>query len=130
MSEIFTEKDIRLVLSKYYELGEISASEKAVIKKTVCEIIMHKDLIKYYSPKYISYNEREIIDVNGKSFIPDRIVFLDKKNIVLIDYKTGTKKNRHVEQLKIYESKLKLMGFKTVKKIIIYVSEKIEIKSF
>ena len=130
MSEIFTEKDIQLVLNKYYELGEITASEKEVIKKTVCEIIRHKDLIKFYSPKYISYNEREIIDVNGKSFIPDRIVFLDKKNIALLDYKTGTKKNRHVEQLKIYESKLKLMGFKTVKKIIIYVSEKIEIKSF
>ena len=130
MSEIFTEKDIQLVLCKYYELGEITASEKEVIKKTVCEIIRHKDLIKLYSPKYISYNEREIIDVNGKSFIPDRIVFLDKKNIALIDYKTGTKKNRHLEQLKIYESKLELMGFKTVKKIIIYISEKIEIKSF
>jgi ATP-dependent exoDNAse (exonuclease V) beta subunit len=129
MSEIFTEKDIQLVLSKYYELGEISASDKEVIQKTVCEIIRHKDLIKFYSPKYISYNEREIIDVRGKSFIPDRIVFLDKKNIALIDYKTGTKKNRHVEQLKIYESKLESMGFKTVKKIIIYVSDKIEIKS-
>ena len=130
MSEIFTEKDIQLVLSKYYELGEITSSEKEVIKKTVCEIITHKDLIKFYSPKYISYNEREIIDVNGKSFIPDRIVFLDKKNIALLDYKTGTKKNRHVEQLNIYESKLESMGFKIVKKIIIYVSEKIEIKSF
>ena len=88
------------------------------------------EIKEYYNPKYKSFNEREIIEKNGKSFIPDRIVFLNKKDIVLIDYKTGTKKTKYINQLNEYESKLLKIGLNTVKKIIIYVSDDIKIEFF
>ena len=75
MSEIYSLKDVSLVLNKYYELGEISTNKKQKLKELIYKITNNEELIEFYNPKYKSFNEREIIEKNGKSFIPDRIVF-------------------------------------------------------
>ena len=126
----YSVKDINLVLNKYYELGEISTNKKEKLKEIIYKITENKELKEFYNPKYKSFNEREIIEKPGKSFIPDRIVFLNEKDIVLIDYKTGTKKLKYINQLKNYEIKLHKIGLNTMKKIIIYVSEDIKIECF
>ena len=64
----------------------------------------------------------------GKSLIPDRLIFLDKIRVVVIDYKTGVEEESHLTQLKKYEQILKEMGLKVVKKILVYIADKIEIK--
>tara|TARA_B100001057_G_scaffold148172_1_gene148105 strand:- start:737 stop:1132 length:396 start_codon:yes stop_codon:yes gene_type:complete len=130
MSEIYSVKDVNLVLNKYYELGEISTNKKEKLKEIIYKITEDKEIKEFYNPKYKSFNEREIIEKNGKSFIPDRIVFLNEKDIVLIDYKTGTKKSKHMNQLKDYEFKLHTMGLNTMKKIIIYISDDVKIEFF
>ena len=130
MSEIYSVKDVNIVLNKYYELGEISIIKKEKLKEIIYKIIEDKQLKEFYNPKNKSFNEREIIEKNGKSFIPDRIVFLNDKDIVLIDYKTGTKKSKYINQLKDYEDKLHKIGLNTIKKIIIYISDDIKIECF
>jgi hypothetical protein len=130
MSEIYSVKDVSLVLNKYYELGEISTNKKEKLKEIIYKITEDKEIKEYYNPKYKSFNEREIIEKNGKSFIPDRIVFIKDKDIVLIDYKTGTKKSKYINQLNDYEFRLNKIGLNTLKKIIIYVSEEIKIECF
>jgi hypothetical protein len=130
MSEIYSVKDVSLVLNKYYELGEISTNKKEKLKEIIYKITEDKEIKEYYNPKYKSFNEREIIEKNGKSFIPDRIVFINDKDIVLIDYKTGTKKSKYINQLNDYEFRLNKIGLNTLKKIIIYVSEEIKIECF
>jgi hypothetical protein len=130
MSEIYSVKDVSLVLNKYYELGEISTNKKEKLKEIIYKITEDKEIKEYYNPKYKSFNEREIIEKNGKSFIPDRIVFINEKDIVLIDYKTGTKKSKYINQLNDYEFRLNKIGLNTLKKIIIYVSEEIKIECF
>ena len=130
MSEIYSVKDVNLVLNKYYELGEISTEKKEKLKEIIFKITENKKIKEFYNPKYKSFNEREIIEKGGISFIPDRIVFLNVKDIVLIDYKTGTKKSKYINQLKDYEFKLRKIGLITMKKIIIYVSDDIEIECF
>ena len=130
MSEIYSVKDVNLVLNKYYELGEISRGKKEKLKEIIFKITENKEIEEFYNPKYKSFNEREIIEKNGKSFIPDRIVFLNDKDIILIDYKTGTKKSKYINQLKDYEFKLHKIGLNTIKKIIIYVSDDIKIECF
>ena len=130
MSEIYSVKDVNLVLNKYYELGEISRGKKEKLKEIIFKITENKETVEFYNHKYKSFNEREIIENNGKSFIPDRIVFLNDKDIILIDYKTGTKKSKYINQLKDYEFKLHKIGLNTIKKIIIYVSDDIKIECF
>ena len=63
-----------------------------------------------------------------KSYIPDRLVYLNRNNVIIIDYKTGLKKPGHINQLKKYEKSLSQMGLKTVKKILVYINQNVEIK--
>ncbi len=128
MSEIYSPKDINLVLNKFYELGEITIKEKKSLKNTISSTVFHKELEKLFSPELKSYNEREIIRNNGESIIPDRLVFLNDSNVALIDYKTGIKKNSHLSQLNNYERTLSEMGLKTTQKILVYINKKVQVK--
>lgn len=128
MSEIYSKKDINFVLNKFHEMGEINFKEKKTLTKKIKSIINHKELEKFFSPNLKSYNEREIINKNMKSYIPDRLVYLNRNNVIIIDYKTGLKKPGHINQLKKYEKSLSQMGLKTVKKILVYINQNVEIK--
>ena len=130
MEEISSKKDIQLVLSKFYELGIINDNLKKEYEKKILSIVSHTDLNKYYQDELKSCNEREIISKTGKILVPDRLVFLNNSDVVLIDYKTGSESLSHLDQLNKYESVLNEMNFKVVEKILIYAREKIKIKFF
>jgi len=128
MEEISSKKDIQLVLSKFYELGIINDNQKKEYKKKILMIISHTDLNKYFQDGLKIYNEREIISKTGKILVPDRLVFLNNSEVVLIDYKTGSESLSHVKQLNKYEAILNEMNLKVVEKILIYIGEKLNIK--
>jgi hypothetical protein len=115
-------------LNKFFELGNIDLNQKNKYENIITKITLDPRLIGYYDDNLISFNEREIISSKGKSLIPDRLIFLDKIRVVVIDYKTGVEEESHLTQLKKYEQILKEMGLKVVKKILVYIAEKIEIK--
>ena len=56
------------------------------------------------------------------------MVFLNDKDVTIIDYKTGKENNSHKVQMDKYEAMLKEMNFKVVEKILLYVNEKVQIK--
>ena len=60
--------------------------------------------------------------------VPDRLVFLNNSEIVLIDYKTGAESLSHVKQLNKYEAVLNEMNLKVVQKILIYSGTIFKIK--
>ena len=128
MAEVYSAKDIKIVLNKFFELGNIDLNQKNKYENIITKITLDPRLIGYYDDNLISFNEREIISSKGKSLIPDRLIFLDKIRVVVIDYKTGVEEESHLTQLKKYEQILKEMGLKVVKKILVYIAEKIEIK--
>ena len=128
MEEISSKKDIQLVLSKFYELGIINDNQKKEYEKKILMIISHTDLNKYFQDGLKIYNEREIISKTGKILVPDRLVFLNNSEVVLIDYKTGSESLSHVKQLNKYEAILNEMNLKVVEKILIYIGEKLNIK--
>ncbi len=129
LSEVFIKKDIEEVIGKYRQLGEISAIEESQLKKKVLNIISHPRLTKYYSENVKVLNEREII-TNHHIVIPDRLVFDNYNKVVIIDYKTGVFKKEHYTQLENYENVLKSIGYKTNKKVLIYINESITVKEF
>ena len=128
MEEISSKKDIQLVLSKFYELGIINDNLKKEYEKKILTIVSHTDLNKYYQDELKSYNEREIISKTGKILVPDRLVFLNNSEVVLIDYKTGSESLSHVKQLNKYEAVLNEMNLKVVEKILIYSGAIFKIK--
>ena len=127
MEEINSKKEISIVLKRFYQSGLIGLSEMKYLEVKILEIVNHPDLKRYYDVDSVNFNEREIISKKGFVLVPDRLVFLNDTDIVIIDYKTGKENDSHKIQLNKYKSVLEEMNFKVAEKILIYVSEKIKI---
>ncbi len=129
MQEINSIKEVTIVLNRFYQSGLIELSDKKNFKEKILKIVTHPDLKKYFNDDLVSFNEREIISKKGFVLVPDRLVFLNDKDVTIIDYKTGKENNSHIVQMGKYEAMLKEMNFKVVEKILLYVNEKVHIKS-
>jgi ATP-dependent exoDNAse (exonuclease V) beta subunit len=127
LAKIFTKKDVNKIIAKYHQKGFIDENQLLVINNTIISVVNHPKLENYFSEEVIIYNEREIVDVDNQVIIPDRLVFTDKNEVVIIDYKTGNPSAEHHQQLLKYEIVLKSMNFNVDKKILIYINDKIDV---
>ena len=67
------------------------------------------------------------MDRDGKKFQrPDRVVLKDDE-LVIIDYKTGVKDKEHNDQIDSYAHYFSQLGYKNIKKILVYINEGIEV---
>ncbi|MCX7546511.1 UvrD-helicase domain-containing protein [Xanthomarina sp. F1114] len=130
MSQIKTNLDVDFVLDDFMDANIITIEQAQVLKKIVLDIVEHKDLNAYFNTEESVYNERDIIAKSGGMYRPDRLVFENEKNVVLIDYKTGAIDRKHINQLEEYESILTEMNIKVRKKILVYINDGIEVKEF
>jgi ATP-dependent exoDNAse (exonuclease V) beta subunit len=75
----------------------------------------------WYEEKTKHYIERDIYFEN-QYLRPDRVVLMPEENrIVVIDYKTGEKREQHVKQVKNYMNALKSIEQSEVKGYLVYV---------
>ena len=130
MSKIKSKQDLDKVLNDFYDDGIISANLKENYRQTIFEILDHEKLRNLYNPDLKSYNEKDIILKNSDPIRADRIVFTSKKDICIIDYKTGKLKKEDYDQLSNYEVVLSSMGYKVRDKIIINTANKLEVIKF
>lgn len=130
MSQIKTNLDVDFVLDDFMNANIITIEQAQVLKKIVLDIVEHKDLNAYFNTEESVYNERDILAKSGGMYRPDRLVFENEKNVVLIDYKTGAIDRKHINQLEEYESILTEMNIKVRKKILVYINDGIEVKEF
>ena len=127
LSKIKLKEDVEKVVEQYYQQGFIDGSQSIEIKNKIKTVVNHPEIVTYFSKEVIIYNEREIVDVDNQIVIPDRLVFTEKNEVVVIDYKTGNQSKEHHQQLLRYERVLKSMGFKVKKKLLIYINDKIDL---
>ena len=127
MEEINSKKEISIVLNRFYQSGLIGLSEMKYLEEKILQIVNHPDVKRYYDGDLVYFNEREIISKKGFVLVPDRLVFLNDTDVVIIDYKTGKENDSHKIQLNKYKSVLEEMNFKVAEKILIYINEKIKI---
>jgi CRISPR/Cas system-associated exonuclease Cas4 (RecB family) len=100
------------------------------VQKTIADIINHDDLRIYFSRENTIYNEQTIIQHEGKTVKPDRIVITSTNEVFLLEYKTGIHSEKHKLQLENYQNVLEKMNFKVVARTLIYIGEKIEVVKF
>jgi RecB family exonuclease len=95
------------------------------------QIINHPQLKSYYKEDddLQIMNEQDIISTSGLMLRPDRLVINSQNEVVIIDYKTGDPNIQHADQLETYEAILTEMGYKVTSKLLIYINDKLEIKS-
>ena len=121
MSHINSYLDIDKTMNYFLENGIINKVQYNEISSIILLIVNHPKLKEYYDSNLLSYNEREIIQKNNNNLRPDRIVFNKKNEVIIIDYKTGTKNIFHEKQLNKYDQAIRKMGYKVVKKLLIYI---------
>ncbi len=124
---IKTEKDIEFALDTFVSKGQIMNHQKEIIKKSISEIVRHHDLKSSFEEGNVVYNEKAIIQKDAKTIKPDRVAIKNNKDVFLLDYKTGLHQRKHEVQLENYQTVIEKMGFKVVKKALIYIGTKIEV---
>jgi len=127
LSFVKTKKDIDLAVTKSIENGLIAISQKEQVSNTIDEIVNHIKLSGYFSEGNEILNEQAIIQKEGKTIKPDRMVLTKNKEVLLLDYKTGSHNVKYQLQLENYQNAIELMGYKVVKKALIYIGETIDV---
>jgi ATP-dependent exoDNAse (exonuclease V) beta subunit len=127
LSFVKTKNDIDLAISKAIENGLIVFTQKEEVAKTIHEIVNHHDLADFYLAGTKVLNEQTIIQKEGNLVKPDRMVLNSSNEIYLLDYKTGSHLPKYQVQLENYQKAIEDMGYKVVKKSLIYIGEGIEI---
>jgi len=126
-SKIITKNDVEIVISQYVFEGIVTKKESEVIKKTIYDVVEHPLLKQYFASDVLVFNERELISNNKERQIPDRVVII-KGKAVIIDYKTGKPKEIHKQQVEKYKETLIEVGYNIEETLLIYIDSKIIIK--
>ncbi|WP_310559347.1 UvrD-helicase domain-containing protein [Flavobacterium sp.] len=122
-----TKTDVDLAITKAFESGLINFNQKDLVYKTIQEIVNHTELSNYFAEGNEVLNEQAIIQKLGKTIKPDRMVLNKNKEVFLLDYKTGTHNPKYQLQLENYQNAIELMGYKVVKKSLIYIGQEINV---
>ena len=127
LSFVKTKTDVDLAITKAVESGLITFNQKETVFKTIQEIVNHSELSICFEAGNEVLNEQTIIQKEGKTIKPDRMVLTKNKEVYLLDYKTGTHNSKYRLQLENYQNAIELMGYKVVKKSLIYIGEQINV---
>jgi len=128
MSKIYTKADIEITLNDFFNAGVISLTQSEELLSTLNTIVSHPLLAPYYSSDVEVYNEKEIMTSSGKIIIPDRLVIFNDLTAVVIDYKTGDPYDKYEAQLANYSEIIEEMGYRVIKKILVYINASLQVK--
>ena len=92
------------------------------------ELVSHPALKAYYCNGIKSVNEQTIFTKEGEELRPDRLVFFDRK-VVIIDYKTGKESAGHEDQINAYARALEELNYQISQKLIVYIHQELTIKT-
>ncbi|MFV8338482.1 UvrD-helicase domain-containing protein [Flavobacterium sp. LB3P21] len=127
LSFVKTKNDVDLAITKSIENGLITFGQKETVFNTIQEIVNHSELEICFAEGNDVLNEQTIIQKEGTTIKPDRMVLTKNKEVLLLDYKTGTHNVKYQQQLENYQTAIELMGYKVIKKALIYIGKEIDV---
>jgi ATP-dependent exoDNAse (exonuclease V) beta subunit len=119
--------DLETALKIGLQKGIIVAGEIEPIKRTLQQVIEHKDLRDLFKTGTTVLNETDILMADGTIQRPDRVV-IKNKEAYIIDYKTGAKNSKYKNQLNTYADAFLEMEYAVTHKIIVYINDNIDIE--
>ncbi len=123
----YEQKDV--VLDSFLKLGKCTKEDYEKLQITIKDLLNHNEVKPYFTDSWDVKTEKEILMENGKTYIPDRLLFSKNTNdVVVIDYKTGVRQDKHIQQISEYAIALGKMGKSNIKKILIYTSEPVKVE--
>ena len=127
LAEINTKNDIDMAFRRLVYKGVIDDGEQEIIHELALQVINHPQLLAYYQEDVQVYNERDMVDDQGKIIRPDRLVFVNNL-VVVIDYKTGHPKKKDQDQINNYCAQIGNLLKKDVNGYLVYLHEEIMIE--
>lgn len=119
--------DVDLAIVKALEDGLIVFDQKDVVLKTIQEIVNHSEISICFEEGNRVLNEETIIQKEGKVLKPDRVVITPNREAYLLDYKTGSSNPKYKQQVEEYQFAIENMGFKVLKKALVYIGTDIDV---
>ncbi len=130
MQYIINLKDLEKAIDKtrlHFNINEETCKKLSQLVLQTCENPKLKD---FFKEDIKVYNEKSIMNKQGEIFRPDRLI-LDKKNAIIIDFKTGKAKEIHQTQILNYKNLLQETGIENIRAFVVYIEdEKIDIEEF
>ncbi len=119
VSKIEQEDQIDTEIEKGIAQGEINVEFREKIKEKIQDLMRSETYRQLFQNSIEIINEQEIIAGEEELVIPDKII-LKKNETIIIDYKTGINRNKHIDQILNYKNILEKMGFPNVKCFLYY----------
>jgi ATP-dependent exoDNAse (exonuclease V) beta subunit len=117
---IQTKEEIQPYAKRLKLQGKLAANQESLFCDQLLSTITHPDMKDWFSGDCLEMKEREIIDENGDTYRPDRIILYPGQTIIL-DFKTGTPRNKDEQQIKKYNDLLNELGYSNIKNYLFYI---------
>lgn len=122
LSKIKSAADIPAAVDAAVLEGYLAEAEKTEIRNVLEALLTDASIAPFFKPGLEIKNEAELLLENGQTLRPDRIV-IEKDTVYVIDYKTGKALEKYHQQLDSYAQALHRLGYKNVKKLLVYINE-------
>ncbi|UUW09858.1 UvrD-helicase domain-containing protein [Flavobacterium plurextorum] len=119
--------DIDLAVTKAIENGLVTIEQREAVLKTLLEIVNHPELSICFDGENHILNEQTIVQKEGKILKSDRIVLTKDKKAFLLDYKTGAVNSKYKLQIQEYQDAVEDLGYKVLKKALVYIGTEIDV---
>lgn len=126
LSEIQGAKDIDRVLNPYVDTGVIDKRTALMLQGLFEQMVLNPTIYEAFTDQAKVKNECDILSRKYGIVRPDRYAELSDK-IILLDYKTGMKLDKHHDQLRCYIEVLKNMVQKKIEAYLVYLGDKVEV---
>lgn len=128
LSFVKTKNDVELAITKALEDGLIQFSQRDIVLQTILSIVEHESLSNHFAEGNQVLNEQTIIQKEGQSIKPDRMVIDSNNKVFLLDYKTGASNPKYKMQLENYQKAIEDMGYKVIQKALVYIAKYITVE--
>ena len=98
LSLVKYQKDIEKAVEIALANGWIHFEQTETVTQTIQAIVSHPELMGYFEEGNQVFNEQAIIQNEGKTIKPDRMVLKGANEMLLLDYKTGVHNVKYQQQ--------------------------------
>ena len=126
LAGINRESEINSTIDTIIFDGLINQEDKKWLKNEIAEVMAVPEIKAFYDESYEVLSERDLILMDGEVLRPDRVIIRDN-NATVIDFKTGKREKKHLDQVIRYAEILRTMNYTSVNAKIIYLAERLVI---
>lgn len=122
LSEISDHHKMDSIQNKINLLSGIDTETKTRLLNDVTGVMTHSTMAKLFDPNCDIRTEANLVNMEGEILRPDMVIIGPEK-VSVIDYKTGKKDNKNMDQVVQYKSVLKSIGYQNVEGYLFYTQE-------